>query len=80
LQLLNRRETKKTSPTINDLKILTRMLYAKGDAESIQFQALLVLQWQMLGRSIDCCWIQKRQVLVMPGGDMIPIVTAVNHV
>jgi hypothetical protein len=24
----------------------------------------------MLGRSIDCCWIQKRQVLVMPGGDI----------
>jgi hypothetical protein len=56
--------------TINDLIFLTRMLYAKGDAESIQFRALLVLQWQMLGRSIDCYWIQKRQVLVMPGGDI----------
>jgi hypothetical protein len=24
----------------------------------------------MLGRSIDCCWIQKRQILVMPSSDV----------
>ena len=56
--------------TVNDLKILAKILHTKGDIESVQFQAMLVLQWHMLGRSIDCCWIKKKQVVVTAGGDL----------
>jgi hypothetical protein len=33
--------------TVNDLKILAKMLYEKGDIESLQFHAMLVFQWHM---------------------------------
>ena len=56
--------------TVHDIKILSSLLYTRGDIQSIQFQAVLVLQWHMLGRSIDCCWIMKRQVKVMPDGEI----------
>lgn len=40
---------------------------------ALNVSAMLTVQWHMLGWSIDCCWIQKHQMQVMPGGEMFVI-------
>ena len=56
--------------TVNDMQILLDLLYQKGDCDSLHFGSMLVLQWHMLGRSIDSCWLSKRQLSVMTDGDL----------
>jgi hypothetical protein len=56
--------------TEKDLIILSKMLHKKGTVESLQFYSMLVLQWHMLGRSIDCCFMHKRQVTVISSENM----------
>ena len=62
----------KQAPAIipSDYNILGDLLFRRGDEESLELYAMFVIQWHMLGRSIDCCWLQRSQLTVVGGGEL----------